>query len=46
LSGSWPTGPNAARASDRGRRDHMIIGRNKIGVQHMIKVFAKNWVSH
>lgn len=24
-----------------GRRDNMVIGRNEIAVQHMIKVFAQ-----
>jgi hypothetical protein len=24
----------------QGQHDHMLIGRNEIGVQHMIKVFA------
>lgn len=33
--------PQCGEAVRHGQHDHMIIGRNEIGVQHMIKVFAK-----
>ncbi|UXA17230.1 aromatic ring-hydroxylating dioxygenase subunit alpha [Mycobacterium sp. SMC-4] len=32
--------PQCGEAVVHGQHDHMIIGRNEIGVQHMIKVFA------
>lgn len=33
--------PQCGEAVRRGQHDHMIIGRNEIAVQHMIKVFAE-----
>ncbi|WP_328359443.1 Rieske 2Fe-2S domain-containing protein [Mycobacterium sp. NBC_00419] len=33
--------PQCGEAVRHGQHDHMIIGRNEIGVQHMIKVFAE-----
>lgn len=32
--------PQCGEGVRRGQHDHMIIGRNEIGVQHMIKTFA------
>ncbi len=32
--------PQCGEGVRQGQHDHMIIGRNEIGVQHMIKVFA------
>ncbi|MQY17333.1 hypothetical protein NRB20_03960 [Nocardia sp. RB20] len=32
--------PQCGQGVRRGRHDHMLIGRNEIGVQHMITVFA------
>ena len=32
--------PQCGEGVRRGQHDHMIIGRNEIAVQHMIKVFA------
>jgi choline monooxygenase len=32
--------PQCGQAVRHGQHDHMIIGRNEIGVQHMIRVFA------
>lgn len=32
--------PQCGQGVRQGQHDHMIIGRNEIGVQHMIKVFA------
>ena len=36
-----PCSRSAVRASATAQHDHMIIGRNEIAVQHMIKVFAQ-----
>jgi choline monooxygenase len=33
--------PQCGEGVRHGQHDHMIIGRNEIGVQHMIKVFAE-----
>jgi choline monooxygenase len=33
--------PQCGEGVRHGQHDHMIIGRNEIGVQHMIKVFAQ-----
>jgi hypothetical protein len=33
--------PQGGEGVRHGKHDHMIIGRNEIGVQHMIKVFAQ-----
>ena len=33
--------PQCGEGVRHGQHDHMIIGRNEIGVQHMIRVFAK-----
>lgn len=33
--------PQCGEGTRHGQHDHMIIGRNEIGVQHMIKVFAE-----
>jgi len=33
--------PQCGEGVRQGQHDHMIIGRNEIGVQHMIKVFAQ-----
>ena len=33
--------PQCGQGVRHGQHDHMIIGRNEIGVQHMIKVFAQ-----
>lgn len=33
--------PQCGEGVQHGQHDHMIIGRNEIGVQHMIKVFAQ-----
>jgi choline monooxygenase len=33
--------PQCGEGVRRGQHDHMIIGRNEIGVQHMIKVLAQ-----
>ena len=33
--------PQCGEGVRRGQHDHMIIGRNEIGVQHMIRVFAE-----
>ncbi|MCP9273671.1 aromatic ring-hydroxylating dioxygenase subunit alpha [Mycolicibacterium sp. CAU 1645] len=33
--------PQCGEGVRRGQHDHMIIGRNEIGVQHMIRVFAQ-----
>jgi choline monooxygenase len=33
--------PQCGEGVRQGQHDHMIIGRNEIGVQHMIKVFAE-----
>jgi hypothetical protein len=32
--------PQCGEGVNHGQHDHMIIGRNEIGVQHMIKVFS------
>ena len=32
--------PQCGEGVRHGQHDHMIIGRNEIGVQHMIRVFA------
>lgn len=33
--------PQCGEGVRRGQHDHMLIGRNEIGVQHMIRVFAQ-----
>lgn len=33
--------PLCGQGVRRGRHEHMLIGRNEIGVQHMIKVMAE-----
>ena len=33
--------PQCGEGARHGQHDHMIIGRNEIAVQHMIKVFAQ-----
>lgn len=33
--------PQCGQGVRHGQHDHMVIGRNEIGVQHMIKVFAQ-----
>ena len=33
--------PQCGEGVRHGQHDHMIIGRNEIAVQHMIKVFAQ-----
>ena len=33
--------PQCGEGVRHGQHDHMIIGRNEIGVQHMIRVFAE-----
>lgn len=33
--------PQCGEGVRQGQHDHMVIGRNEIGVQHMIKVFAE-----
>lgn len=33
--------PQCGEGVGHGQHDHMIVGRNEIGVQHMIKVFAR-----
>ncbi|OCB54706.1 (2Fe-2S)-binding protein [Mycobacterium malmoense] len=33
--------PQCGEGVRQGQHDHMVIGRNEIGVQHMIKVFAR-----
>lgn len=33
--------PQCGEGVRQGQHDHMVIGRNEIGVQHMIKVFAQ-----
>jgi hypothetical protein len=33
--------PQCGEGVRYGQHDHMIIGRNEIGVQHMIRVFAQ-----
>jgi choline monooxygenase len=33
--------PQCGEGVSHGQHDHMIIGRNEIGVQHMIRVFAQ-----
>jgi hypothetical protein len=33
--------PQCGEGVRRAQHDHMIIGRNEIGVQHMIKAFAE-----
>ena len=33
--------PQCGEGVRQGQHDHMLIGRNKIGVEHMIKVFAR-----
>ncbi|BCQ08380.1 hypothetical protein JMUB5695_01810 [Mycobacterium heckeshornense] len=33
--------PQCGHGVRRGPHDHMVIGRNEIGVQHMIRVIAK-----
>jgi choline monooxygenase len=35
-----PAGPPVTPTVRQGQHDHMLIGRNEIGVQRMIKVFA------
>jgi choline monooxygenase len=37
----FATLPQCGEGVRHGQHDHMIIGRNEIGVQHMIKVFAE-----
>lgn len=32
--------PQCGEGVRRGQHDHMIIGRNEIGMQHMIRTFA------
>ena len=34
--------PQCGEGVRQGQHDHMIIGRNEIGVQHMIRVFAQD----
>ena len=33
--------PQCGEGVRHGQHDHMIVGRNEIGVQHMIRVFAQ-----
>ena len=33
--------PQCGQGVRHGQHDHMIIGRNEIGVRHMIRVFAE-----
>ena len=33
--------PQCGEGVRQGQHDHMVIGRNEIGVQHMIRVFAQ-----
>jgi hypothetical protein len=40
-SSVWAMPPQCGQAVRHGQHDHMIIGRNEIGVQHMIRVFAQ-----
>ncbi len=32
--------PQCGQGARRGQHDHMLLGRNEIGVQHMVRVFA------
>jgi hypothetical protein len=38
--------PQCGEGVRHGQHDNMIIGRNEIAVQHMMKVSPRNWVSH
>lgn len=33
--------PQCAQGASRGQHGHMLLGRNEIGVQHMVRVFAE-----
>ena len=33
--------PQCGEGVRRGQHDHMVLGRNEIGVQHMVRVMAE-----